>query len=377
MELQSISEYDDLYTKREEDRRGEFSPFTFLCFSLILFFIGLIFSYSASYNRAITNNLPHYKYFFDQLKGALVGAGCGLVFVFLPEKIIKHSAFLFVPLSLCSSLLDIYHVFDFSDYKAIMGLLSLLAIITLYIFFLDKINKGKKRGFFIASLIIIYFLIILPSSYLNGSGFYLLAMIVSIFILKSNNTRSPLIVFFSIFGIVVFLFFLLLSKFNLLSFLTESNFFSFWSDERELTLFAIFDGGLSGVGLGNGLYKLGLSETHFGSDVFLTVIEESGIFGVLIIILALFIVLIIGTRTIDRAKRNNSQLSSIIVGSFVSIIFFSSILNMLNMVGLNPFSGLPLLFFSLEKGVEAYSVFLCFVLYKYIHKEGRINAKKG
>ena len=56
------------------DGSGSLSPFTFLCVVLIIAFFGLIILYSASFQKAIDNSLPHYYYFIRQL----VSAGCAL-----------------------------------------------------------------------------------------------------------------------------------------------------------------------------------------------------------------------------------------------------------------------------------------------------------
>ena len=64
MKEQSISIYDDYVDDEYVVMEGEgfFSPFTFLCSVLVLFFFGLISIFSATMDMAINKGLPFYSY---------------------------------------------------------------------------------------------------------------------------------------------------------------------------------------------------------------------------------------------------------------------------------------------------------------------------
>ena len=67
---------------------------------------------------------------------------------------------------------------------------------------------------------------------------------------------------------------------------------------------------------------------------------------------------------------NNLSVSSTVIGS-VSFIVFSVLMNILRVIGFNPFGGVMLPFFSYDPISEGVFVFLSVVLYRLIYKEGR------
>ena len=76
--------YDDITYRvgNGGDKSGSLSPFTFLCFVLVLVLFGLVVLYSISFPIAVREGLPHYHYFAMQCIAAGGGflAGIGLYF---------------------------------------------------------------------------------------------------------------------------------------------------------------------------------------------------------------------------------------------------------------------------------------------------------
>jgi len=109
------------------------------------------------------------------------------------------------------------------------------------------------------------------------------------------------------------------------------------------SLNAIHHGGISGVGIGNGIFKLGfLSDVH--TDFVLAgIAEESGIIGITIV-LGLFAVLLFRIFKLSfRAEKKEYQLFAFGVGSLIAI---QLILNGLGITSIIPLKGLTVPFLS-------------------------------
>ncbi|MDB4257455.1 FtsW/RodA/SpoVE family cell cycle protein, partial [Arcobacteraceae bacterium] len=109
------------------------------------------------------------------------------------------------------------------------------------------------------------------------------------------------------------------------------------------SLNAINNGGLFGVGLGNGLLKLGfLSEVH--TDFVLAGIsEEIGFIGLLIIILILFGIIFRIFRTSRRISNTQYHLFTLGIGLMISIAF---LINSYGISGIIPIKGIAVPFLS-------------------------------
>ncbi len=109
------------------------------------------------------------------------------------------------------------------------------------------------------------------------------------------------------------------------------------------SLNAIHNGGLFGVGLGNGTFKLGfLSEVH--TDFVLAgLAEEFGFFGVLIVVVIFLLILHRIFKIANRSKEQTLYLFSIGIGL---ILAFSFMVNAYGISGITPIKGLSVPFLS-------------------------------
>jgi cell division protein FtsW len=109
------------------------------------------------------------------------------------------------------------------------------------------------------------------------------------------------------------------------------------------SLNAIHNGGLFGVGLGNGTFKLGfLSEVH--TDFILAgLAEEFGFFGVLFVVFIFLWMLQRVFKVANRSKNKTYYLFSIGIGL---ILAFSFIVNAYGISGITPIKGLSVPFLS-------------------------------
>jgi cell division protein FtsW len=109
------------------------------------------------------------------------------------------------------------------------------------------------------------------------------------------------------------------------------------------SLNAINNGGLTGVGLGNGSLKLGfLSEVHTDFDL-AGISEEIGFIGLFFIVLILFGIIIRIFRTSRRIKDTKYHLFTIGIGLMISIAF---LINSYGISGIIPIKGIAVPFLS-------------------------------
>lgn len=107
--------------------------------------------------------------------------------------------------------------------------------------------------------------------------------------------------------------------------------------------YALAEGGLGGVGLGNSFEKyqyLPEAETDF---IFSIVGEETGFFGCTIMIGAFFVFIVSGMYV---ALRSKDRFAASVSGSFVAMIGFQAFLNIFCVIGFAPTTGKPLPFIS-------------------------------
>jgi len=109
------------------------------------------------------------------------------------------------------------------------------------------------------------------------------------------------------------------------------------------SLNAIHHGGIFGVGIGNGIFKLGfLSDVH--TDFVLAgIAEESGLIGITIIFFLFAILLYRIFRISNRSEKKEYQLFALGIGSMIGI---QLIVNGLGITSIIPLKGLPVPFLS-------------------------------
>ena len=111
---------------------------------------------------------------------------------------------------------------------------------------------------------------------------------------------------------------------------------------------AIHNGGLSGVGIGNGEFKMGfLSDVH--TDFVLAgIAEEMGFIGVLaiMILLATLVWRILKIANRIKAKTHNDYVFKLFTVGVAILIALETILNIMGIIGLFPLKGLPIPFVS-------------------------------
>ncbi|MBN2509648.1 MAG: putative lipid II flippase FtsW [Spirochaetales bacterium] len=135
---------------------------------------------------------------------------------------------------------------------------------------------------------------------------------------------------------------------------------------------ALLRGGFFGVGLGQGVEKIGgLPEAH--SDfVFAVLAEESGLIGVVVII-GLFVLFAVQGYRISLLS--GSRFSFLLGFGITSMIFLQAVFNFAVVAGLVPTTGIPLPFFSSGGSSKLVSLMMCGLLLnisRYAERRGLV-----
>lgn len=378
MEELTLSAYDDYdyRTEGENDGEGLFSPFTYLCFALILFLMGLVTLYSASFDRCIKLGLQHYYMLLHQGIGATCGLIVGIILCFFPNRVFRKIHFLTtaafaILVACCFYFPEIAKELQFESVIGCLGAVSILLILSdCY----PVILKSERKGFYLIGVSAVLLVIIVFAGLIAGMGWYLLDMILIVSLMSVNGSQK---------GNIIFVFLLLLATFLFMNFYLRVLFLdmassifpvsdgALYSKELYISRMAIRDGGITGVGLGKSLYKLGLLANPEDELIYAVLCEESGILGIIPSILCLTIICIVSIRTLNRALRKGEIFIGSMVTGMMVLLVFGSLLNIERTVGFNPFRGVLLPLFSFNPVLEGiYAVMLC-LLYKYIHIMGR------
>jgi len=107
--------------------------------------------------------------------------------------------------------------------------------------------------------------------------------------------------------------------------------------------YAIHNGGLFGLGLGNSIQKRGYLPEPYTDFILSIITEEVGSLGALVVLGLLFYLMIL---IMERGVKAQSQYSTLICFGVTAIIFFQTLFNVGAVLGLMPITGVTLPFIS-------------------------------
>lgn len=107
--------------------------------------------------------------------------------------------------------------------------------------------------------------------------------------------------------------------------------------------YAIHNGGLFGLGLGNSIQKRGYLPEPYTDFILSIIAEEVGSLGALVVLVLLFYLMIL---IMERGVKAQSQYSTLICFGVTAIIFFQTLFNVGAVLGLMPITGVTLPFIS-------------------------------
>jgi len=371
---------------------GNASAFTFLCVVVILIALGLIMLYSASYNEALIHNLPHYYFFQRQMMFVLFALLCSVVIRYLPLSWFRYLA---IPIVLVCLVLMGLTLFSSYGQERLgsrrwlqIGNLpslqpsELVKVGTILLFALSFNNKKEEASFLsrfglpLVVTLLFAALILLQKDY--STTILYLALCVSLFLVGGMRIRALLLGF--AFCLVPAAVLMLSQPYRV------KRVFSFMFSQLDQgginyqvtnSLKAIGSGGLFGVGMGNGIYKLGIIPEVQSDFIFASICEEVGFVGAALILALFAMFAILGYNAYVRMQSRDRFLSFTAFG-ITTMILLQAIINIAVVTGMLPPTGIPLPFFS-QGGTNLFVVIcLCALLYRILLiSSGRIPLEKS
>ena len=322
---------------------------------LILFFLGLFFSFSSTSSLAGERlNKAYYFFFVKHLIFTFSAVTLMLIISMInTELLIK----LIIPLFVISFIflamvpiigvevkgakrwLDIY----FFRLQPIEILKPLFVLMTVKILTFEKFRNSQVKYFLSFVLLTTVLILLIDQPDLGQSILLIASWIAIIFI--SGVKLSHIFIFFSIFLVSISsLLYMLPEKFGyiinrLISFFDPAQGDKFQSSSA---LDAIKLGGLTGQGMGEGILKESVPEAH--TDYVIAVISEE--YGSIVSIMILLIFLYISFRIIKSCFNQNSQFLKISLSGLATLLIFQTFIHAGVNTNLLPTTGMTLPFLS-------------------------------
>ena len=322
---------------------------------LILFFLGLFFSFSSTSSLAGERLNKAYYFFFTKHLIFTFSAVSLMIIISMvnTELLIK----LIMPLFILSFIflalvpivgvevkgakrwLDIY----FFRLQPIEILKPLFILMTVKILTFEKFHNSQVKYFFSFALLVSVIILLIDQPDLGQSILLIGSWIATIFV--SGVKLIHIVIFFSIFlAFLSLLLYMLPEKFGyiinrLVTFFDPSQGDKFQSSSA---LDAIKLGGLTGQGMGEGILKESVPEAH--TDYVIAVISEE--YGSVASIMILIIFLYISFRIIKNCFNQNSQFLKISLSGLASLLIFQTFIHAGVNTNLLPTTGMTLPFLS-------------------------------
>ena len=352
----------------------------FFCF-IILFFLGLFFSFSStSFLAAERLNKDNYFFFSKHLIFTLIALIIMVTISFLETPFLKKTI---VPLFIISLIslalvpfigievkgakrwLDFY----FFRLQPIELLKPFFILTTVKILTLESL-KDTQIKYFLSFILLAFVIILLVDQPDLGQSILLIGTWTSI-VFISGVSLTYIIIFFSIFLFLLSsLLFLMPDKFGyitnrIISFIDPSKGDKFQSSSA---LDAIKLGGLKGQGMGEGVLKDSVPEAH--TDYIIAVISEE--YGSIISITIISIFLYISFRIIKNCVSQNDQLVKISLCGLASLLIFQTFIHVGVNTNLIPTTGMTLPFLSYGGSSLIGSAILAGVILNYTKNKSYI-----
>ena len=326
----------------------------FFCF-LILFFLGIFFSFSSTSSLAGERLDKDYYFFFS--KHLIFTLLALLVMILI--SIIETSTFkkFVIPLFVISFILlaivpfigievkgaKRWLDFYFFRLQPIEILKPFFILATVRILTSENLKNSRIKYFFSFLLLCSVIILLIDQPDLGQSILLIISWIATVFV--SGVSLFFIISFFSIFLISIsLLLYLMPDKFGyiinrLVSFVDPSKGDKFQSSSA---LDAIKLGGLKGQGMGEGILKDSVPEAH--TDYIIAIISEE--YGSIISIIIIFLFLYISSRIIKNCINQDDQLIKFSLCGLASLLIFQTFIHIGVNTSLIPTTGMTLPFLS-------------------------------
>ena len=322
---------------------------------LLLFFLGLFFSFSSTSSLAGERLNKDYYFFFSKHLSFAILALLLMIFIsaidtlLLKKLVIPLFALSFVFLALVPIIgvevkgakrwLDLY----FFRLQPIELLKPFFILMTVKILTLEKLKNSQVKYFFSFLLLCSVIILLIDQPDLGQSILLIGSWVFTVFI--SGVSILYMIAFFSIFLIsLTLLLFLLPEKFGyiinrLTSFINPDLGDKFQSSSAQD---AIKLGGLTGQGMGEGILKESVPEAH--TDYVIAIISEE--YGSIVSMMIILIFLYISFRIIKNCFNQEDQLIKISLCGLATLLIFQTFIHAGVNTNLIPATGMTLPFLS-------------------------------
>ncbi len=345
----------------------------FLCF-IILFFLGLFFSFSSTSSLAGERLNKNYYFFFSKHLIFTFFALIIMIFISIMEtKILKKSVLpLFITSFIFLALVPIIGVevkgakrwldFSFFRIQPIEILKPFFILVTVKILMFKKLKNSQVKYFFSFLLLSSVIILLIDQPDLGQSILLIVSWIATVFI--SGVSLFYIIGFFSIFIIFISTMLLMLpEKFGyiinrLVSFIDPSKGDKFQSSSA---LDAIKLGGLKGQGMGEGILKDSVPEAH--TDYIIAIISEE--YGSIISIMIISLFLYISFRIIKNCVQQEDQIIKVSLCGLSALMVFQTFIHVGVNTNLIPTTGMTLPFLSYGGSSLVGSAILAGVILNY------------
>jgi len=374
------------------DSGGRASAFTFLCIVVILTSLGLVMLYSASYNEALIHDLPHYYFFQRQLMFVVLALVCSVFIRFVPFSWIRHMVVPLLVLCLVLMLMTLFTHFgqeklgskrwlEIGPLPSLQPseLVKIGSILFLASYYKkDRSGQGTIKPMIIPFFVVMGFTLLILMQKDYSTTILYLGICVTLFLVGGMKISYLLLMlaFLAVPGVAVMLSEPYRVK-RVFSFIFSNLDPSGINYQVTNSLKAIGEGGMFGVGLGNGVYKLGLIPEVQSDFIFASVCEEIGFVGAGFILVLFSMLAILGYNTYYRMLNRDRFLSYTAFG-ITTMILAQAFVNIAVVTGLLPPTGIPLPFFS-QGGTNLFVILCCCALLYRIMliSSGRILLEKS
>ena len=351
------------------------NSFLYLCSVILLTFMGLVCVYTASFQLAVANDLPHYYFLLKQGINVAIGIALMIMVNVVPEVFLRViSPILFFA---CIVLMAVDTVFgkDLLMNSDTVSILFLSGIMYMSLYFSGRGNHVERiRQLIVPVLgcVIVLVMILLHRNFSYALMF--LAMCVTMFAAGGVG----------LFGVILLLLYaavpvvcIILSKseriLSVARFLIPGLGMNPRTSDIMAVKSAIASGSWFGKGLGGGVFKLGLISDIAGKNILACICEELGFWGIVMICLFFAFYALVGYMAAKNIRRQNGFFSNLAIG-VTTMVVWQFILNIAWVLGYIPGDGLPMPFFS-------YGVNVIIILFSsgiiYRITRAKMNSEEG
>ncbi|MBQ5390922.1 MAG: FtsW/RodA/SpoVE family cell cycle protein [Spirochaetales bacterium] len=331
---------------------GVRNSFIFLCVVILLTFMGLVCVYSASFETAVSNGLPHYHYLMMQ--GIYVAIGIALIVIvnIVPEVFIKVMSPLMFFLCIIVLAVDLFVRKTMIINSDTINFLFMSGVMYMSLYFAGRENRIDRVRQIIPPLVgcILTLVLVLLQRNFSYALMYM-ALMVTMFAAGGVG----------LFGVILLILYaavpaacLIFSKSERI--IAAANFLipGFGTNPRADSILAaksaIASGSWFGKGLGGGVYKTGVIADLAGKNILACICEELGFWGIILIVLFIAFYAFVGYSAAKNIRKQNMFYSNLAIG-ITTMVVWQFLLNVAWVIGLLPAEGLPLPFFSYGIGI--------------------------